>query len=501
MTVKGNLYTSYKEGFKNNLEGQFLYDDKGLNITYRELDSETAKLANGLKELGLSEGDRVTVQVDKCIEMVYLYLACVRSNIIFHPLNPAYKEKELSYFLDDAKPSLFISNEETISSISDLSLEHSIDHLFVLNNDGSGNFSDISTSEDNYITVACSDDDIAALLYSSGTTGKPKGIMLSHGNISSNAESLVKAWGFQESDCLLHALPIYHVHGLFVALGCVFMTGSKLKWLESFDADVVLKSIPECTVMMGVPTYYTRLLKRDLLDSKLTEGIRLFISGSAPLLEETFNEFNQRTNHQILERYGMTETNMNTSNPLKGDRKPGTVGLPLEDVQVRVVDEENNVLSKGEIGNLQIKGPNVFKGYWEMPEKTKEDFSKDGFFNTGDKGLIDEGGYVSIIGRSKDMIISGGLNVYPKEIESLIDKIEGVLESAVIGLSDEDLGEKVVAVIVSEESKTLGEKKVISEIKDQLAGFKAPKEVKFIDQLPRNAMGKVQKNILRETFS
>ena len=501
MTVKGNLYTSYKEGFKNNLEGQFLYDDKGLNVTYRELDSETAKLANGLKELGLSEGDRVTVQVDKCIEMVYLYLACVRSNIIFHPLNPAYKEKELSYFLDDAKPSLFISNEETISSISDLSLEHSIDHLFVLNNDGSGNFSDISTSEDNYITVACSEDDIAALLYSSGTTGKPKGIMLSHGNISSNAESLVKAWGFQESDCLLHALPIYHVHGLFVALGCVFMTGAKLKWLESFDADVVLKSIPECTVMMGVPTYYTRLLKRDLLDSKLTEGIRLFISGSAPLLEETFNEFNQRTNHQILERYGMTETNMNTSNPLKGNRKPGTVGLPLEDVQVRVVDEENNELSQGEIGNLQIKGPNVFKGYWEMPEKTKEDFSKDGFFNTGDKGLIDEGGYVSIIGRSKDMIISGGLNIYPKEIESLIDKIEGVLESAVIGLSDEDLGEKVVAVIVSEESKTLDEKKVISEIKDQLAGFKAPKEVKFIDQLPRNAMGKVQKNILRETFS
>ena len=501
MTVKGNLYNSYKEGFKNNLEGQFLYDDKGLNVTYRELDSETAKLANGLKELGLSEGDRVTVQVDKCIEMVYLYLACVRSNIIFHPLNPAYKEKELSYFLDDAKPSLFISNEETISSISDLSLEHSIDHLFVLNNDGSGNFSDISTSEDNYITVACSDDDIAALLYSSGTTGKPKGIMLSHGNISSNAESLVKAWGFQESDCLLHALPIYHVHGLFVALGCVFMTGAKLKWLKSFDADVVLKSIPECTVMMGVPTYYTRLLKRDLLDSKLTEGIRLFISGSAPLLEETFNEFNQRTNHQILERYGMTETNMNTSNPLKGNRKPGTVGLPLEDVKVRVVDEENNELSQGEIGNLQIKGPNVFKGYWEMPEKTKEDFSKDGFFNTGDKGLIDEGGYVSIIGRSKDMIISGGLNVYPKEIESLIDKIEGVLESAVIGLSDEDLGEKVVAVIVSEESKTLDEKKVISEIKDQLAGFKAPKEVKFIDQLPRNAMGKVQKNILRETFT
>ena len=501
MTLKGNLYSSYKEGFVNNLEGTFLYDGKGLKITYRELDSETAKLANGLKALGLSAGDRVTVQVDKCIEMVYLYLACIRSNFIFHPLNPAYKENELSYFLDDAKPSLFISNEETISSISGLNLDHTINHLFVLNNDGSGNFLDISAPEDNFITVDCSQDDIAALLYSSGTTGKPKGIMLSHGNISSNAESLVKVWGFQESDCLLHALPIYHVHGLFVALGCVLMTGSKLKWLESFDVDKVLKSIPECTVMMGVPTYYTRLLKRDALAHELTKQIRLFISGSAPLLEETFNEFHQRTNHQILERYGMTETNMNTSNPLKGDRKPGTVGLPLEEVQVRVVDEENNALPQGEIGNLQVKGPNVFKGYWEMPEKTKEDFSKDGFFNTGDKGLIDEGGYVSIIGRSKDMIISGGLNVYPKEIESLIDKIDGVLESAVIGLNDEDLGEKVVAVIVSEENKMLEEKEVISEIKDQLAGFKAPKEVKFISQLPRNAMGKVQKNVLRETFS
>ena len=501
MTAKGNLYTSYKEGFKNNLEAMFLYDDKGLKITYRELDSETAKLANGLKELGLSAGDRVTVQVDKCIEMVYLYLACVRSNIVFHPLNPAYKEKELSYFIEDAKPSLFISNEETISSISDLNLDHSIDHLFILNNDRSGNFSDISSTEDRFIKVDCLESDTAALLYSSGTTGKPKGIMLSHGNISSNAKSLVKTWAFQESDCLLHALPIYHVHGLFVALGCVLMTGSKLKWLESFDVGEVLKSMPECTVMMGVPTYYTRLLKRDALAPELTEKIRLFISGSAPLLEETFNEFYRRTNHQILERYGMTETNMNTSNPLKGDRKPGTVGLPLKDVQVRVVDEENNALPQGEIGNLQVKGPNVFKGYWEMPEKTKEDFSKDGFFNTGDKGLIDEDGYISIVGRSKDMIISGGLNVYPKEIESLIDKIEGVLESAVIGLSDEDLGERVVAIIVSEEKGKLDEKKVISEIKDQLAGFKAPKEIKFIDQLPRNAMGKVQKNVLRETFS
>ena len=500
MTAKGNLYTSYKEGFKKNLEGLFLYDDKDLNITYRELDSETARLANGLKGLGLSEGDRVTVQVDKCIEMVYLYLACVRSNIIFHPLNPAYKERELSYFLDDAKPSLFISNEETISRINDLGLGHSINHLFVLNEDGSGNFADIS-AEDSFITVDCSENDIAALLYSSGTTGKPKGIMLSHGNISSNVQSLVKAWGFQESDCLLHALPIYHVHGLFVALGCALMTGSKLKWLESFEVDSILKSLPECTVMMGVPTYYTRLLTRDALDPELTNQIRLFISGSAPLLEETFNEFYKRTNHQILERYGMTETNMNTSNPLKGERKPGTVGLPLQDVHVKIVDENNVILPEGEIGNIQIKGPNVFKGYWEMPDKTKEDFSEDKFFNTGDKGLIDEDGYLSIVGRSKDMIISGGLNIYPKEIESIIDKIDGVLESAVIGISDEDLGEKVVAIIVSEEGALLNKKEIIVEIKGQLAGFKAPKEVKLVEQLPRNAMGKVQKNILRDTFN
>lgn len=501
MSTKGNLYTSYREGFKNNLEGHFLYDDKGTNITYRELDSETAKLANGLKGLGLSEGDRVTVQVDKCVEMVYLYLACIRSNIIFHPLNPAYKETELSYFLDDAKPRLFISNEETVESVKYLNLEHNIDHLFTLNNDGTGDFFTIYSDESDFLTVDCSEDDIAALLYSSGTTGKPKGIMLSHGNISSNAKSLVKTWDFQESDCLLHALPIYHVHGLFVALGCVLMTGSKLKWLESFDVDAVLKSIPNCTVMMGVPTYYTRLLKSDALDSELTKQMRLFISGSAPLLQETFNEFKQRTKHLILERYGMTETNMNTSNPLKGDRKPGTVGLPLDDVQVVVVDEKNNALPQGEIGNLQVKGPNVFKGYWQMPEKTTEDFTEEGFFNTGDKGLIDEDGYVCIIGRSKDMIISGGLNVHPKEIEVLIDKVEGVLESAVVGLSDADLGERVVAIIVPKEGSEIDAIEVISLIKEKLAGFKVPKEVKFIDQLPRNAMGKVQKNILRETFT
>ena len=501
MSTKGNLYTSYREGFKNNLEGHFLYDDKGTNITYRELDSETAKLANGLKGLGLSEGDRVTVQVDKCVEMVYIYLACIRSNIIFHPLNPAYKETELSYFLDDAKPRLFISNEETVESVKYLNLEHNIDHLFTLNNDGTGDFFTIYSDESDFLTVDCSEDDIAALLYSSGTTGKPKGIMLSHGNISSNAKSLVKTWDFQESDCLLHALPIYHVHGLFVALGCVLMTGSKLTWLESFDVDAVLKSIPNCTVMMGVPTYYTRLLKSDALDSELTKQMRLFISGSAPLLQETFNEFKQRTKHLILERYGMTETNMNTSNPLKGDRKPGTVGLPLDDVQVVVVDEKNNALPQGEIGNLQVKGPNVFKGYWQMPEKTTEDFTEEGFFNTGDKGLIDEDGYVCIIGRSKDMIISGGLNVYPKEIEVLIDKVEGVLESAVVGLSDADLGERVVAIIVPKEGSEIDAIEVISLIKEKLAGFKVPKEVKFIDQLPRNAMGKVQKNILRETFT
>ena len=347
----------------------------------------------------------------------------------------------------------------------------------------------------------CPEEQIAALLYSSGTTGKPKGIMLSHGNIGSNAHALKEAWQFTSDDCLLHALPIYHVHGLFVALGCALLSGSKVLWLDTFNPDAVVNALPNCTVMMGVPTYYTRLLSNEKLNKEVVKNIRIFISGSAPLLEETFDEFYIRTGHEIIERYGMTETNIISSNPVNGERKSGTVGVCLKAQALRIVDEGQNILGLDDIGNIQVKGPNVFKGYWNLPEKTKEDFGTDNFFSTGDKGFLDAEGYLTIVGRAKDMIISGGLNVYPKEVESVINEIEGVIESAVIGLPDDDLGEKVVAVIVRKKESKITEGELISSLKSEIAGFKVPKNIILIEELPRNAMGKVQKNILRDIYA
>ena len=325
--------------------------------------------------------------------------------------------------------------------------------------------------------------------------------MLTHGNIGSNAMSLKEAWEFTANDCLLHALPIYHVHGLFVALGCVFLSGSKMLWLDNFEVNEVLNQLPKCTVMMGVPTYYTRLINNKGLTSKVTQNLRIFISGSAPLLEETFMDFYSITGHKILERYGMTETNIISSNPISGKRKSGTVGLPLEGQQVRIINNDSEPVGADEIGNIQVKGPNVFKGYWKLAQKSKEDFSFDNYFNTGDQGYFDEDGYLIIVGRNKDMIISGGLNVYPKEIESFIDKIEGVYESAVIGLEDADFGERVVAVIVKDENSKVIEENIISDMKLQMAGYKVPKQIFFTNELPRNAMGKVQKNFLRDKYN
>jgi malonyl-CoA/methylmalonyl-CoA synthetase len=342
---------------------------------------------------------------------------------------------------------------------------------------------------------------MAALLYSSGTTGVPKGIMLTHGNLLSNTGTLVRIWGFTSDDRLLHALPIFHVHGLFVALGCVLLSGASMHWLNSYDAKEVVRSLPECSVMMGVPTYYTRLLREADFTREAAAGMRLFISGSAPLLEETFHEFEARAGHRILERYGMTETSMNTSNPLDGPRKPGTVGPPLPGVEVRVVDRAGASRDTGEIGNLQVRGPNVFKSYWKLPGKTAEDFTDDGYFNTGDKGLIDEDGYVSIVGRARDVVISGGLNVYPKEVELFIDDLPGVKESAVIGVPHEDFGEAVVAVVVPGKGMTLSEGQIIDACKRELANFKVPKRVIFVEELPRNSMAKVQKNVIRERFA
>ena len=365
----------------------------------------------------------------------------------------------------------------------------------------SGTLADQSRdTDDDPVIVHRDKHDMAALLYSSGTTGKPKGIVLTHNNLYASAHTLVQAWGFTEDDILLHALPLYHVHGLFVALSCVLLSGGAMRWLPAFDTGKAIDLLPQCTAMMGVPTYYTRLLGREDFTGETAAHMRLFISGSAPLLEDTFHAFEDRTGHRILERYGTSETNMNTSNPLSGERKPGSVGPPLPGVEVRICDAGGTVLPDGETGNLQVRGENVFREYWRMPEKTAEDFTGDGFFNTGDLGVIDEDGYVSIVGRSKDLIITGGLNVYPAEVENTINDLAGVTESAVIGVPHPDFGEAVVAVIVCAPGATLNEGKVTAHAKDRLAGYKAPKLVAFVDELPRNTMGKVRKNLLREEY-
>ena len=495
-----NLYLRYREGFPKDLSTPCIELKDGSIITYKDLEDQSSQYANGFSNLGLKPGDRISVQVNKSPEVLYIYLACLRSNLIFHPLNTAYKDHELSFLLEDADPALFICEKEVYEKIDSLNLKHPPSHIFNIQIQHKDSIQAIKLAGIHEV-VDCSEEDTAALLYSSGTTGRPKGIMLTHGNIGSNAMSLKEAWEFTANDCLLHALPIYHVHGLFVALGCVFLSGSKMLWLDNFEVNEVLNQLPKCTVMMGVPTYYTRLINNKGLTSKVTQNLRIFISGSAPLLEETFMDFNSITGHKILERYGMTETNIISSNPISGKRKSGTVGLPLEGQQVRIINNDSEPVGADEIGNIQVKGPNVFKGYWKLAEKSKEDFSFDNYFNTGDQGYFDEDGYLIIVGRNKDMIITGGLNVYPKEIESFIDKIEGVYESAVIGLEDADFGERVVAVIVKVENSKVTEENIISDMKLKMAGYKVPKQIFFTNQLPRNAMGKVQKNFLRDKYN
>jgi malonyl-CoA/methylmalonyl-CoA synthetase len=479
-----------------------LQTNSGQSYTYKDIDQESARLANFLIGLGIATGDRVSVQVDKSPAALALYLACLRGGFVFHPLNPGYQPAELEYFLDNAAPSIVVCDSGNEDVIRTLATQSGITHVLTLDGDGGGSLIDESRpASSDPILVQRDGDDLAALLYSSGTTGVPKGIMLTHGNLLSNTESLLQAWEFSEQDRLLHALPIFHVHGLFVAIGCVLLSGASMRWLNAFDAATVINGLPECTVMMGVPTYYTRLLNETAFTADVTGNVRVFISGSAPLLEETFVAFEERTRHRILERYGMTETNMNTSNPLHGERKPGTVGPPLPGVEVRVVDDVGDELPVDEIGNLQVRGANVFVGYWQMPDKTAEDIADDGFFNTGDKGLIDEDGYVAIVGRAKDLVITGGLNVYPKEVELFIDDLKGVRESAVVGVPHSDFGEAVVAVVVRTGETSIDERSVIASAKESLANFKVPKRVVFVDELPRNSMSKVQKNILREKYS
>ena len=386
-----NLYLRYREGFPKDLSTPCIELKDGSIISYKELEDQSSQYANGFSNLGLKPGDRISVQVNKSPEVLYIYLACLRSNLIFHPLNTAYKDHELSFLLEDADPALFICEKEVYEKIDSLNLKHPPSHIFTIQIQDKDSIQAIKLAGIHEV-VDCSEEDTAALLYSSGTTGRPKGIMLTHGNIGTNAMSLKEAWEFTANDCLLHALPIYHVHGLFVALGCVFLSGSKMLWLDNFEVNEVLNQLPKCTVMMGVPTYYTRLINNKGLTSKVTQNLRIFISGSAPLLEETFMDFYSITGHKILERYGMTETNIISSNPISGKRKSGTVGLPLEGQQVRIINNDSEPVGADEIGNIQVKGPNVFKGYWKLAQKSKEDFSLDNYFNTGDQGYFDEDG-------------------------------------------------------------------------------------------------------------
>ena len=476
----------------------------GTTHTYADAHATSCRLANALLHRGVNVGDRVLAQVEKSPEALMLYLACLRVGAVFVPLNAAYTQAEVEYFLGDAQPRLLIVQPKDRDR-SYVGTKEAGVAVETLGTRGDGTLLELarSQSSSHRDRFAGGTDTLAALLYTSGTTGRPKGAMLTHGNLVSNAEALVQAWHFTSSDILLHALPIFHAHGLFVAINTVLASGASMLFLPRFDADVVIELLPRSTVMMGVPTFYTRLLSEAAFDRALTAHMRVFISGSAPLLAETHRQFEERTGHAILERYGMSETLMNTSNPYQGRRIPGAVGLPLPGVQVRVteLDTHATLVQPDAVGVLEVRGPNIFKGYWRNPEKTASEFRADGFFVTGDVGRIDAHGYVHIVGRAKDLIISGGYNVYPKEVETEIDALEGVIESAVIGVPHPAFGEGVTAVIVKAVGADLDEARVRRTLEDRLAKYKLPKLVIFVDSLPRNALGKVQKNLLRDTYA
>lgn len=454
-----NLYDLLASRFPAEGEAPCLILPDGRRLSYAELESQSARYGALLAEAGLKPGDRVAAQVEKSAEALLLYLGCLRAGCVFLPLNPAYTRGEVAYFLDDARPGLFVCAPERLEEAQELAWACRLPRVHDL-----------------------------------GARGE--------GSLAANALVLHKYWGFRPGDVLLHMLPTFHVHGLFVATHCALLNGSPMLFEPKFDAARALRLMQAATVFMGVPTYYTRLLQERGLTREAVAHMRLFISGSAPLLPETFAEFRERTGQSILERYGMTEGGMFTSNPLEGERRGGTVGFPLPGTEVRVVDDSDRPLPAGEIGHIQVRGENVFAGYWRMPEKTREVFTPEGYFRTGDLGRFDADGYLAIIGRDKDLIITGGLNVYPKEIEEAIDALPGVAESAVIGLPHSDFGEAVTAVVVrGKASATTSGEAIIAELKGRLAGFKVPKAVLFVEELPRNAMGKVQKNLLRQRFS
>jgi malonyl-CoA/methylmalonyl-CoA synthetase len=472
-------------------------------ITYGDMERRSGRYADALVRLGVGPGDRVAVQVEKSVEVIFLYLGCVRAGAVFLPLNTAYTPAEIAYFLGDAEPRVFVCDPGRMAALAPVAAKAGVTHTMTLGADGRGTMAEAAAgASESFSDVARGPDDLAAILYTSGTTGRSKGAMLSHDNLASNALTLVDYWRFTRDDVLIHALPVFHTHGLFVATNTLLLAGGAMLFLQKFDPDQVLALMPRATSLMGVPTFYVRLLQHPDLTKEATRGMRLFVSGSAPLLAETHREWQARTGHAILERYGMTETNMNTSNPYDGERIAGTVGFPLPGVELRVADPETGkVLGAEEIGVIEVKGPNVFKGYWRMPEKTAQEFRADGFFITGDLGKLDERGYVHIVGRGKDLIITGGYNVYPKEVETEIDLIPGVIESAVIGLPHADFGEGVAAVVVADPAKAPSEADILQALEGRLARFKQPKRVMIVPELPRNTMGKVQKNILRDTYA
>ncbi|ATI43875.1 malonyl-CoA synthase (plasmid) [Pacificitalea manganoxidans] len=479
----------------------FVTTPGGATMSHAEFLTLSARMANVFAELKLQKGDRVAVQVGKSVPALAIYAACLRSGLVLLPLNTGYTVSELDYFLQDAEPGLVVCDPAQADALHAI-LPHGAT-LLTLDAQGAGSLTDrAAEAAAEHTPLSCGPDDLAAILYTSGTTGRSKGAMLTHDNLLSNAQALADLWRFSERDTLLHALPIFHTHGLFVAVNVCALSGAAMLFHPGFKLDAIIDDLPRATVLMGVPTFYTRLLADARFTRDLVAHMRLFVSGSAPLLAETHEAFEARTGHRILERYGMTETNMNVSNPYDGERRAGTVGFPLPGVDLRITDPQTGAtLPEGDIGMIEVRGPNVFKGYWRMPEKTAEELRDNGFFITGDLGQIDAQGYVAIVGRQKDLIISGGYNIYPKEIEVLLDSLPEVNESAVIGVPDADFGEAVLAAVVPAPGTTPDPEALLDRIRPELARFKHPRAIHIVEELPRNTMGKVQKNILRQTFT
>lgn len=490
-----NLYSRLAAGFPDPAT-PFAHLPDGSIVTYGDVARRSAGFAHMLRALGVGVGDRVAVQANKSIDMLMLYLGALRAGAVFLPLNTAYTAGELDYFMRDAEPALFVCDPATLPSIEPLAKAVGVPRVETLESLAGQAAGQPSGFDD----AVREDGDLAAILYTSGTTGRSKGAMLSHDNLGSNAFMLKDAWAFTGDDVLLHALPIFHTHGLFVGTNTVLAAGAAMIFLPKFDAQAMLAALPRATCMMGVPTFYIRLLDDPGFTGDLVRHIRLFVSGSAPLSADIHREFSERTGHAILERYGMTETNMTISNPYAGDRIAGTVGMPMPGVSIRIADPDTGAaLPQGDVGVIEIAGPNVFQGYWRMPEKTAAEF-RDGYFISGDLGLVDERGYISIVGRAKDLIISGGYNVYPAEVEAALDELPQVHESAVVAVPHRELGEAPVAVVVPRDKDFADADAIRAGIVDRLARYKQPRAIVFVDALPKNAMGKVQKTQLREDY-